>query len=163
MEEFREFVTENQDKIASIKICATRPRDLTRKSLKELRLKLDEHNFNKTRLRVAWREVGNAEVTASIIGFIRNAILGTPLVPFEERVDKAMREIMASQQWTKPQRQWLERIGKQFKENTLVDRDSFDQDQFREHGGFDRLNKVFDGRLAELLGEITENIWSAAA
>ena len=163
LEEFRAFVTENQDKIKAIKLCATRPRDLTRKALKELRLKLDEHNFNRVRLRVAWRETGNAEVTASIIGFIRNAILGTPLLPFEERVDRAMREIMTSQQWTKPQRQWLERIGKQFKENTLVDRDSFDQDQFREHGGFDRLNKVFDGRLADLLGEITDQIWSAAA
>ena len=54
-------------------------------------------------------------------------------------------------------------IGKQFKENTLVDRQSLDEGVFKEKGGFDRLNKVFDGKLADLLGQITEHIWSVAA
>ncbi|MDM4013930.1 type I restriction-modification enzyme R subunit C-terminal domain-containing protein [Roseiconus lacunae] len=71
--------------------------------------------------------------------------------------------MLASHSWTGPQRKWLQRIGKQFRENTLVDRDSIDQGQFREHGGFNRLNKVFDGKLAELLAEFTDEIWNAAA
>ena len=74
-----------------------------------------------------------------------------------------MKAILASQAWTKPQRSWLQRIGKQFKENTLVDRQSLDEGVFKEKGGFDRLNKVFDGKLADLLGQITEHIWSVAA
>lgn len=163
LEEFRAYVMENQDAIAGLKLCATRPRDLTRKSLRELEMELDRKGFDKTRLRVAWRETKNVEIAATIIGYVRNAILDTPLKPFEERVNDAMKEILASQSWTKPQRSWLERIGKQFKENTLVDRQSIDEGVFKEKGGFDRLNKVFDGKLAELLGRITDHIWSAAA
>ena len=30
-------------------------------------------------------------------------------------------------------------------------------------GGFARLNKIFDGQLAELLNELTETIWQTAA
>jgi len=72
--------------------------------------------------------------------------------------------VLASQQWTKPQRQWLERIGKQFRENTLVDRDALDQGQFKDAGGgFTRLNKVFDGKLVNVLEQITEEIWAVAA
>jgi type I restriction enzyme R subunit len=74
-----------------------------------------------------------------------------------------MKQIMASKAWTQPQRQWLERIGKQFKENTLVDRESIDEGQFKEYGGYVRLNKVFEGKLGELLGEITDQIWGVAA
>ena len=163
LEEFREFVTTNQDQIAAIKLCATKPRDLTRQSLRELQLELDKHGFSETRLRVAWRETKNVEITATIIGYIRNAVLDVPLEPFEDRVKRAMTKILASKNWTNPQRQWLERIGKQFKENTLVDRDAIDQGQFKEYGGFNRLNKTFDGQLEELLGQITDQIWSSAA
>ena len=163
LEEFREFVTGNQDEITAIKLRAQRPRDLTRQSLRELQLELDKNGFSETRLKVAWRETKNVEIAATIIGYIRNAILDTPLEPFDDRVNKAMARVMASNHWTGPQRKWLERIGKQFKENTLVDRDAIDQGQFKEYGGFDRLNKVFDGQLAELLGQITDEIWGVAA
>ncbi|QDS91824.1 Type-1 restriction enzyme R protein [Roseimaritima multifibrata] len=163
LEEFREFVTGHQNDIAAIKLCATRPRDLTRQTLKELQIELDKQGFSETRLRVAWRETKNVEIAATIIGYIRNAILQAPLEPFEDRVNKAMTALLTSRQWTQPQRKWLDRIGKQFKENTLVDRDAFNQGQFREHGGFDRLNKVFDGKLVELLGQITDEIWGLAA
>ncbi len=163
LEEFREFVTGHLDDIMAIKLCATRPRDLTRKALKELQIELDKQGFSETRLRVAWRETKNVEIAATIIGYIRNAILDSPLEPFEDRVNKAMNAILTSRPWTAPQRKWLDRIGKQFKENTLVDRDAIDQGQFREEGGFDRLNKVFDGQLAELLAQITDQIWGVAA
>ena len=163
LEEFQTFVQENQDHIAALKICAQSPRDLTRKALREMQLELDKKGFSETRLRVAWRETKNVEIAATIIGYVRNAILNAPLLPFEERVNKAMGQILASRPWTKSQRSWLERIGKQFKENTIVDRASIDQGQFKEHGGFVRLNKVFDGQLETLLGEISDAIWATAA
>ena len=163
LEEFRSYVLDHQDKIEALKLCATRPRELTRKTLRDLQLELDKHGYSETRLRVAWRETKNEEIAATIIGYVRNAVLDTPLKPFEERVSDAMKAILASQAWTKPQRSWLQRIGKQFKENTLVDRQSLDEGVFKEKGGFDRLNKVFDGKLADLLGQITEHIWGVAA
>ena len=36
-----------------------------------------------------------------------------------------MQKILASRAWTEPQRKWLERIGKQLEQETIVDRDLF--------------------------------------
>lgn len=164
LEEFRTYITTHKDTVEAINLCATRPQSLTRETLKELRLKLANEGFDETRLRAAWRETNNADIVATIIGYIRNAILDAPVVPFDSRVKRAMQHVLSSQQWTNPQRQWLERIGKQFRENTLVDRAALDEGQFKDAGGgFNRLNKVFDGKLVFVLEEITEQIWATAA
>jgi hypothetical protein len=49
--------------------------------------------FSETNLQVAWREMTNEDIAASIIGFIRQAALGDALVPYGDRVDKAMKKI----------------------------------------------------------------------
>ena len=52
----------------------------------------------------------NQEIATSIMGWIRRAALGDPLVPYEQRVDKALQRIQASKPWTKSKRDWLLRI-----------------------------------------------------
>ena len=99
----------------------------------------------------------------AIIGYIRQQTLGEALVPYEQRIEYAMQKIMASHRWSAPQRQWLERIGKQLRAETLVDREALDSGQFREQGGFKRLDKIFDGRLEQILGDITEALWEPAS
>ena len=132
--------------------------------MKELELQLANEGFDKTRLRAAWRETTNADIAATIIGYIRNAILDTPIEPFDVRIDRAMDTILNQQQWTNPQRKWLERIAKQFRENTLVDKESLDQGQFKqEGGGFTRLNKVFNGEIVNVLETFAKEIWQVAA
>ena len=84
-------------------------------------------------------------------------------MPYKERVAKAMHKILASRAWTAPQRKWLERIGKQLEVETIVDREALDRGEFQAQGGFARLNKIFDGKLQELLQELTETIWKIAA
>jgi type I restriction enzyme, R subunit len=64
--------------------------------------------------------------------------------------------------FTEPQSKWLERIAKQVKLETVVDRASLDAGQFKTDGGFARLNKVFDGALEALLGELAEEVWKDA-
>jgi type I restriction enzyme R subunit len=61
-----------------------------------------------------------------------------------------------------PKAKWLERIAKQVKLETVVDRASLDAGQFKTDGGFARLNKVFDGKLDALLGELAEEVWKDA-
>ena len=162
LEEFRGFIIENQDKVAAINLCATRPHQLTRKSLLLLQNQLIAQGYNETQLRTAWRETNNVDIAATIIGYIRNAILDMPVEPYEDRVNYAMRGVLTSQNWTQPQRQWLDRIGKQFVQNTLVDRDALDEGEFRANGGFKRLDKVFDGKLENVLQQISEQIWTPA-
>lgn len=159
LESFEAFLRDNMNKLPALMVVTQRPRELSREQLKSLRLALDTAGFGEVTLRSAWRDKTNEDIAASIIGFIRQAALGDPLVPYGDRVDRAMKQIKASQAWTPPQRKWLERIGKQLKKEYIVDRDAFDQGAFREQGGFKRINKVFEGKLESILSEIKASLW----
>jgi len=160
---FRRYLAENLNRIPALAAVANAPRDLTRAQLREVRLKLEQDGFGETELRAAFRDATNTDIAASIIGYIRQAALGDPLVPYEERVDRAMRRVLSSRSWAAAQRQWLERIARQMKKEVVIDRKTLDQGEFRQQGGgFVRLNRVFDGRLEAILGEIGEGIWERA-
>ena len=159
LESFGRWVQEHLNEIPALVLVTTRPRELTRQQLRSLKLALDEAGYTETSLRVAWRELTNQDIAASIIGFIRQQALGSPLLPYDERVDRALKAILGRHAWTAPQRKWLERIAKQLKAETVVDRAALDRGQFKSMGGFGRMNKVFDGRLEEVLGELSEAVW----
>ena len=55
------------------------------------------------------------DIAARIIGHTRQAAIGDALIPYEQRVDRALRQILASRNWTTPQRQWLQKIAAQTK------------------------------------------------
>jgi type I restriction enzyme, R subunit len=163
LDAFTQFLRENVNKVPALIAVTQRPRELTRAHLLEVRTLLEQQGFREPFLQTAWRETSNADVAASIIGFVRQAALGEPLVPYSERVDRAITRISASRNWNTAQRSWLKRIGDQFKHQTLLDVTSFDEEQFRRDGGFKSLNKKFDGKLVELLGDIQDAIWSKAS
>jgi len=163
LESFREFVKANRDTIAALRLVAQRPRDLTRQALKDLKVALQEAGFTETNLQTAWRDTRNEDIAATIIGYVRHMMTGEALRPYKERVAAAMKTILAARPWTPPQRKWLERIGKQLETETVVDREALDRGQFQAEGGFSRLNKVFNGELESILGQIAETIWPIAA
>ena len=90
-------------------------------------------------------------------------LLDSPLLSFEERVERAIKRILSREAWTQPQRRWLERIGKQIKQERVVDHEALERGQFKTQGGFARINKVFGGKLDELLKDIQETIWEDSA
>ncbi len=160
---FTTFVTENRNRIAALELVLTRPRDLTRKDLKELKMALDAQRFSEAHLRAAWRDKTNDDVAASIIGFIRQAALGEPLMPFDQRVDNAIRAVARRHKLDQNQRRWLDRIGEQAKRQIVVDRTSFDEAPFAQQGGFGRIDKMLGGSLDDLLTEIAAETWEPAA
>ncbi|MGH0230430.1 type I restriction-modification system endonuclease [Sinorhizobium meliloti] len=162
LDSFAGFVRDNVNRIAALKLVVTRPRDLTRADLKELRLALDRKGYSEANLRRAWADTKNEEIAASIIGFVRQAAIGDPLVPYEDRVKSAMRTIVASRSWTEPQKRWLKRIGEQIEKEVIVDREAIDKEPFIADGGFNRLNKVFGGELENILAGINEEMWKVA-
>ena len=123
--------------------------------LRELKLELDTLGYSEADLRRAWVETKNEDIAASIIGFVRQAALGDALIPYDVRVQGAMQRILASRQWTEVQRKWLKRIEEQLLREIVVDRAALDEEPFRADGGFPRLNKIFDGNLEAVLGDIT--------
>ena len=145
----------------------TRPRDLTRAQLRELVLALDAAGYSETRLATAWRELTNQDIAARIVGYIRQAAIGDALVPYAERVDRALQHLLAhppgGKPWSTPQRDWLRRIAAQTKANVLVDRAAIDDPDLifkREGGGFSRLDKVFNGQLQPVLEAFNDALWA---
>lgn len=166
LEAFAAFLKNSGNRIPALTAVLTRPRELTRKQLRELRLELDRAGFSETNLETAWRETTNQDIAASIIGFIRQSALGDPLMPFDQRVDRALAKILGSRKWSSPQKQWLQVIANQTKANQLVDRDALNDENLifrRDGGGFTRLDKIFDGKLQHVLDQFNDEIWPPAA
>jgi type I restriction enzyme R subunit len=113
LDSFRAYVRDNINTIAALKLVVQRPRDLTRTDLRALRMALDQKGYSEANLRRAWADAKNEDIAASIIGFVRQAALGDPLVPYADRVKAAMQSVLQGRKWTDPQKRWLRRIGEQ--------------------------------------------------
>jgi type I restriction enzyme, R subunit len=159
LKSFGEFIINNLNKIPALAIVCRRPRELTRKALKELKLALDQAGFTEKNLQVAWNDWKNEKIAADIISFIRRQALGDPLVSHEDRIRNAMTRIYGMRDWTAIQRQWLERIEKQLISQSVLDREDFDRGAFANSGGFNRLNKIFQGNFQQVLDAINETLY----
>jgi len=165
LESFGRWLQEHLATLPALVVVTQRPRDLTRDQLKELALTLDAAGFSETYLRTAWRNARSEDIAAGIIGYIRTQALGSPLQPYAERVARALKAITHGRQyqWTAPQRKWLERIGKQLHKEAVIDREAFNEGRWRDIGGFDAANRIFDGRLETVLGDLQSEIWCDSA
>ena len=160
---FERFVRENMNQVPALIAVTQRPRDLTRKELSDLAGLLDEKNYSEGMLRAAYGRARNADIAAHIIGFVRQAALGDPLVPYATRVDNAIVKIEASRPWTQKQKEWLRRIGRALKDKPVADPTLLDQGAFADKGGFQRISQEFDGELDEVLHAFNEAIWAPSA
>ena len=156
---FSEFIKAQGNQIPALVTVLTRPRELI--------LALDRAGFTETRLASAWRELTNQDIAARIVGYIRQAAIGDALVPYAERVDRALRHLLAhpppGKPWSTPQRDLLGRIAAQTRANVLVDRSAIDDPDLiftREGGGFTRPDKVFSGRLQPVLEAFNGALWT---
>ncbi len=162
LESFNDFIRNQLNQSVALGVVVNRPQDLTREQLREVRLLLDGHGYSEVNLQSAWRNQTNQEIAASIVGFIRRAALGEALLPFEQRVAKAMEKIYTLQQWTPVQRKWLERLAKQLVHEVVIDEKQIGE-AFRNDGGSTRLDKMLGGHLAVVLEEINGHLWTQAS
>lgn len=166
LKEFTAYINSHRNDIPALLTVLTRPRELTRRQLRELALELDKAGYSEANLATAWREKTNQDIAARIVGYIRQAAIGDPLLPYEQRVDNALQKMLASRAWTTPQRQWLQRIAAQTKANLIVDRAALDDPDLvfkREGGGFTRLDRIFGGQLEDVLQTFNEALWEDTA
>ncbi|WP_245506171.1 type I restriction-modification enzyme R subunit C-terminal domain-containing protein [Rhizobium leguminosarum] len=160
---FERFVRENMNQVPALIAVTQRPRDLTRKELSELAGLLDERNYSEAMLRAAYGKARNADIAAHIIGFVRQAALGDPLIPYAKRVEDAIVKIEQSRAWTQKQKEWLRRIGRALKDKPVADPTLLDQGVFADKGGFKRISQEFDGELDDVLHAFNEAIWGSSA
>jgi type I restriction enzyme R subunit len=159
LEEFKAFVTDNFNKIAALNIVCTRPKELTRESLKSLKLELDRHRFTEQQLNTAWREVKNEEIAADIISFIRQQAIGSILVSHEERIKKAVERLKQNHYFNKMELGWIDRIEKNLLLESVLDRNTFETGSFKNVGGYQKIDKVFKNQLTEIIQELNDYLY----
>lgn len=159
IESFESFVRSNMNAVPAMVAATQRPRELTRKELKELAVLLDEKGFSEAALRRAYGSARNADIAAHLIGFVRQAAIGDPLVPYETRVENGVRQLIESRNWTPKQRQWLARIGRALKSQPVGDPEILGEPLFAQAGGFETVDREFDHRLDDVLKDLNTAIW----
>lgn len=160
---FKEFLEQNRNKIAALQIVCSKPKELDRESLKELKLLLDQEGFNARHLNAAWKDSKNEDIAADIISYIRTLSLGSTLVNHEERIKNAVQKVRAMKSWNKIQSKWIDRIEKQLIQETIITKEDLDKEPFRSDGGFNRLDKIFENQLTTVIDTINDNLYTELA
>ncbi|WP_111709135.1 type I restriction-modification system endonuclease [Lutibacter citreus] len=161
IEAFKKFIQENRNKIAALNIVCSKPSELDRASLKDLKLLLEQEKFNAMSLNTAWKTTKNEDIAADIISFIRTMALDTPLVNHEQRIKNAVEKIKQLKPWNKIQLKWIERFEAQLLKETVLNLEDLNKKPFINDGGFKRLNKIFDNDLENLIVDLNQNLYTA--
>ncbi len=160
IESFTDFIKNNQNKYDALHIICTKPADLTRKELKELRLILDTVGFNKTNLNTAYNELKNENIVADIIGHIRTQALGTDLINHKDRISNAVEKLKTQKKWNAIQLRWLDKIKAQLLKETIVKVEDLDKPPFSLEGGLKRMNKAFNNETEDIISELNELLYA---
>ena len=160
LDAFSNYVQTNKNEIAALSIVCTRPKDLTRKSLKELRLMLDREGFTTQQLNTAISELTNEEITADIISLIRRYAIGSVLLSHEARIRKSVEKLRKAHNFTKQELSWISRMEKYLMEESVMNIQIFDEDsRFKSAGGFTKINKIFQNQLENIVLELNEYLY----
>lgn len=159
IESFKVFITSHLNEIAALKTVCTKPAELTRESLKGLKLELDRHDFTEKQLNTAWNEMTNQDIVADIIAFIRQQALGSTLISHETRVKNAFAKLKLNHTFNKMQLDWLGRIEKVMLEESVLDEQIFELGAFKNNGGFNGIDRRFGGKLREIISELNTYLY----
>ena len=159
LEAFKEFINNNMNAIAALRMVCTKPSELTREALKGLKLELDRHDFTEKQLNSAWNEMTNQDIVADIIAFIRQQALGSTLISHEQRVKHAFAKLRINHDFNKTQLDWLKRIEKVLLEESVLDEQIFEVGAFKNAGGFTIIDRRFGGKLREIITELNEYLY----
>lgn len=159
LDEFKAFITTHINKIAALDVVCTRPKELTRESLKSLKLELDREGFTEQQLNTAWKELKNEDIAADIISFIRREAIGSALISHEQRIRNAVQKLKSKHYFNKMELDWLTRIENYLLNETVLDKQAFNSGAFRNHGGFVRINKIFNNQLESIIAELNDYLY----
>lgn len=161
LELFSRFVRENPEHIEAIRILLERPADWSTQALTELRQKLaaTPERFTIDVLQKV-HQACYRKALVDVISMVKHAAQEqSPLLTAEERAAKAIADVSHGKTFTPEQQQWLDRIRASLVENLSIDRDDFDVLPTLEGaGGWGKANKVFGGKLEDLIKELNKAI-----
>ena len=160
LDAFSEYIKTNLNEIAALKIVCTRPKELTRASLKDLRLTLDREGFTTQQLNTAISQMTNEDIAADIISLIRRYAIGSALISHEARIRRAVDKLRKNHSFSKQELNWITRMEKYLLEESVLNVSVFDEDsRFKAQGGFTRINKIFQNNLEGIVLELNEYLY----
>ena len=160
LEAFEDFVKNNVNEIAALNIICTRPKELTRETLKSLRLALAKNGFTTQQLNTAVSEITSEEITADIISLVRRYAIGSPLVSHQARIRRAVDKLKKAHNFSRVELNWLSRIESYLLNESVMNVKVFDEDErFKTNGGYKRLNQIFRNNLEGIITELNEYLY----
>lgn len=160
IEAFEDFVKNNVNEIAALNIICTRPKELTRETLKSLRIALAQNGFTTQQLNTAVSEITSEEITADIISLVRRYAIGSPLVSHQARIRRAVDKLKKAHNFSRVELNWLSRIESYLLNESVMNVKVFDEDErFKTNGGYKRLNKIFRNNLEGIITELNEYLY----
>lgn len=160
LEAFEDFVKNNVNEIAALNIICTRPKELTRETLKSLRMALAQNGFTTQQLNTAVSEVTSEEITADIISLVRRYAIGSPLVSHQARIRRAVDKLKKAHNFSRVELNWLSRIESYLLNESVMNVKVFDEDErFKTNGGYKRLNQIFRNNLEGIITELNEYLY----
>ena len=160
IESFEDFVKNNVNEIAALNIICTRPKELTRETLKSLRLALAKNGFTTQQLNTAVSEITSEEITADIISLVRRYAIGSPLVSHQARIRRAVDKLKKAHNFSRVELNWLSRIESYLLNESVMNVKVFDEDErFKTNGGYKRLNQIFSNNLEGIITELNEYLY----
>lgn len=160
LDAFADYVKRHINEIAALNIICTRPKELTRASLKDLRLMLDREGFTTQQLNTAISELSNQEIVADIISLIRRYAIGSTLISHEARIRRAVDKLKKAHKFTAIEKKWIGRMEKYLMEESVLNVDVFDEDtRFKSEGGFKKIDRIFQNKLESIVLELNEYLY----
>ena len=160
LDAFATYIKTNLNTMAALNIVCTRPRELTRESLKSLRLTLDREGFTTQQLNTAISQMTNEDIAADIISLIRRYAIGSTLISHETRIGQAVDKLKKAHSFSKQELNWIARMEKYLMEEYVLNISVFDEDgRFKAQGGFSKINKVFGNKLESIVMELNEYLY----
>ena len=160
LDAFADYVKTNLNEIAALNIVCTRPKELTRESLKDLRLTLDREGFTTQQLNTAISELTNEEMAADIISLIRRYAIGSTLISHEARIRRAVDKLKKAHKFTAIEQKWIGRMEKYLMEESVLNVGVFDEDtRFKSEGGFKKIDRIFQNKLESIVLELNEYLY----
>ena len=157
---FSSYIQNNINEIAALKIICTKPRELTRDSLKSLMLTLDREGYTTQQLNTAISQLTKEEMAADIISLIRRYAIGSVLISHEARIRKAVDRLRKAHSFTMQEQNWIKRMEDYLLNESVLNITVFDEDsRFKSQGGFAKINKIFSDKLESVVLELNEYLY----
>lgn len=155
LEAFARFVQDKADEIAAFHVLLKKPKEWRAKTLEGLKQTLIQNDYKVEDLQKAHKVVSHKSL-ADIISIVKHAAKEEePIFTIEERVDRALIAVTADKTFTKDQQEWFGLIREHLIQNLTIEVDDFQTAPiFERRGGLVKAQKIFAGKLKELVEEI---------